>query len=97
MIPTVVIDDFYYGPYPSYFDWWLLVPAVVQIALLIAIVVLVIRRLLSRRGPGTPPVERAQQVLRHRLAIGEIDPDDYAERMSLLRPGSSDRDRFRAD
>jgi putative membrane protein len=58
-------------------------------ALVITAVVLAIRYLTSTRGsaagsPG-PGQTRAEDVLAERFARGEIDEDDYRQRLSALR------------
>ncbi|MGH3677659.1 MAG: SHOCT domain-containing protein [Mycobacterium sp.] len=77
-------------------DWgwggWLLmtVAMIVFWALLITAVVLLVRYLVSAsRGSGVPPTAAgpgsAEETLAQRYARGEIDDDEYRQRLTLLR------------
>jgi putative membrane protein len=47
----------------------------------------------GRRGePGRHPIETAHEVLRRRLASGEITPEQYEERKTLLDRDAASKD-----
>jgi len=59
-------------------------------ALLITAIILAIRYLATSRGPAATPPSipghvRAEDVLAERFARGEIDDNDYRQRLALLR------------
>ncbi|MGD1218389.1 SHOCT domain-containing protein [Streptomyces krungchingensis] len=57
-------------------------------ALIIAVAVLLFRALDRPRGhTGTPATPPAEDILRERLARGEIDEDEYRRRLDALRAG----------
>jgi putative membrane protein len=67
--------------------WGWIVGAIFMIAILTLVVVLIVR-LTSHPTPPTttePPRRSAEDVLADRLARGEIDPDEYRERLEALR------------
>ena len=80
-----------YGGYGGGWGWvgWIItaVVLVVIFAALIAAVVVAIRYLSGHRGgPGASQQARgAEDVLAERFARGEIDADEYRQRVTLLR------------
>jgi putative membrane protein len=68
--------------------WWLLSLGVML--MLIALVVVLVVRITSPSQPrtpsaGLPPRTSAEKVLADRMARGEIDTDEYRQRLSALR------------
>ena len=78
-----------------YDDWgwggWLLMTLVMIVfwAAVITAVVMAVRYLASSRRPGPNPgasgPTRAEDLLAERYARGEIDDDEYRQRLTLLR------------
>ena len=70
---------------------WLLMTLVMIVfwAAVITAVVLAVRYLADSRHPGgglpTPRPARAEDLLAERFARGEIDDDEYRQRLTLLR------------
>jgi putative membrane protein len=74
----------------GWLGWVLMTAGMVAFwALLITAIVLVIRYLATSRGPANPPSVpaqiRAEQVLAERFARGEIDDNEYRQRLAQLR------------
>ena len=79
---------YWYGDQMSGWGYALMtVSMVVFWALVIAVVVALIRYLGGRQPGGSRPVERPtpEQVLAERFARGEIDQDEYHQRLETLR------------
>jgi putative membrane protein len=78
-----------YGGDWGWGGWILMTVAMVAFwALLITAVVLVVRYLVTSRGTGAPPPlgrRSAEDLLAERYARGEIDDDEYRQRLALLR------------
>lgn len=69
----------------SWWGWLLMMLSMVGFwGLLIALVVVLVRRV----GPSDRPPEQRrpspEELLAERLARGELDPDDYRQRLSVL-------------
>lgn len=62
-------------------DGWF-IPMLVLLLLLVGVAV----ALAMRRGAGGQDQGRAHEILRQRLAAGEIDPDEYRQRAEMLGP-----------
>ncbi len=66
--------------------WWMTIMMIAFWGGLIWLAVTLIRR--SNHRPGPPPplpaVQTPQDVLAHRLARGEIGPDDYRQHLDAL-------------
>ncbi|MGB8503848.1 MAG: SHOCT domain-containing protein [Mycobacterium sp.] len=78
------------GGYGSGWGWvgWIItaIVLVVFFAVLITAVVVAARSLTGgHRGPGGHQVRGAEDVLAERFARGEIDADEYRQRVTLLR------------
>ncbi|MDZ4269676.1 MAG: SHOCT domain-containing protein [Mycobacterium sp.] len=68
--------------------WWILmaVLTVVFWAVVITVVVLAIRYVASDRGRSAAPTSaQAEDLLAERYARGEVDDDEYRQRLALLR------------
>jgi len=66
--------------------WILIVLAVVVPALILAVVLPLARTRLAPDGPVAPrPLPEAERVLADRFARGEIDTDEYEQRLHTLR------------
>jgi uncharacterized membrane protein len=52
--------------------------------ILVGVVVWLVVRTLGQRSPRSSPSE-AEEILRRRLAAGEIDGDEYERRLEILR------------
>ncbi len=91
------MNGWYYGNGPGGGGWWFM--AVMMIAFWVVVVIAVIAALRHWRGPGdqrvgpyppappSPPTENPLEVLRLRLAKGEIDGDEFERRRTLLNEG----------
>jgi putative membrane protein len=87
-----------WGPYwQAGMGWWMIIPALFWIALLVAIIWGVARLTSGRGAPQAPPGSTAEEILRQRYARGEIDAQTYEEMRSritgdrsrgLTRPGA---------
>jgi putative membrane protein len=64
--------------------WWMLLMAGFWIAVIVAIVLLVPSLAGGGTRPGHDPKTGARQILAERYAQGEIDSDEYAERLRTL-------------
>jgi putative membrane protein len=72
--------------------WWRGLIAVVVLAAIIGVVVWAVVRVTSHRRPSadstaSPGRMSAEDVLADRLARGEIDTEEYRQRLSALRGG----------
>ena len=79
-----------------FFDWWwpapwLLLPALVCVAMLVAMLVMVgmffwacMGRRPWWRRPGTSDDDQALEILRRRFASGEIEDQEYEQRRQAL-------------
>jgi putative membrane protein len=85
---------FRYGNGPFEVAWWpmLLVGLfwIVVVALLVYAAIRILRpgaphQPTSLPGPAAPPVDAPEEILARRFATGEIDADEYAKRIELLR------------
>ncbi len=88
------MNGWYYGNGPGGGGWWFM--ALMMIAFWVVVVIAIIAALRHWRGPGhhyvgpyppsvTPPTgENPLEVLRLRLAKGEIDADEFERRRALL-------------
>jgi putative membrane protein len=69
--------------------WWWLLGLRVMLLLIALVVVLVVRitspSQLRTPSVGRPPRTSAEEVLADRMARGEIDTDEYRQRLSALR------------
>lgn len=66
--------------------WWMLLWGALGLALLTLVVVATVRLVRGRSsGELQLPASPAEQELRQRYAAGEIGPDEYAERLHILR------------
>lgn len=66
--------------------WWMALWAAVLIALITLLVAGTVRLLRGRpHGERDLPQGHAEAELRRRYATGEIDHDDYAQRLTILR------------
>ena len=93
------MNGWYYGNGPGGGGWWFM--AFMMIAFWVVVVIVVIAALRHWRGPGhqhqhvgpyppaptAPPSENPLEVLRLRLAKGEIDADEFERRRALLNEG----------
>jgi putative membrane protein len=84
----------WYGSNWGWGAWSLMTVGMVAFwALLITSVVLVVRYLVTPDGAGAAALDRkgAEDLLAERYARGEIDTDEYGQRVALLRerPASS--------
>ena len=62
--------------------WWPMGIGLIILALVIGLLVWLVVRVINRRsGSGGS----AEELLRHRFAAGEIDAEEYAQRLELLR------------
>jgi putative membrane protein len=93
-----------WGPYwQGGMGWWMIIPALFWIALLVAIIWGVVRLTSGRGASGgrdatqAPPGPTAEEILRQRYARGEIDARTYEEMREritgdrsreLTRPGA---------
>ena len=66
--------------------WWI-VGLVMMVALIALVVVLVMRTSTPQHAPETPRRTTAEELLAERLARGEIDADEYRQRLTALRGG----------
>jgi putative membrane protein len=66
--------------------WWLMGLVVVLIVVAVVLVVWLVTRPshAAGSGPSADPNAGARRILAERLARGEIDPDEYQERLSHL-------------
>jgi putative membrane protein len=76
----------------SWWGWLLMTLTMVGFwALLIALIVVLVRRV----GPSDRPPEQRrpdpEQLLAERLARGEIDPDEYRQRLQVVREDAARR------
>ena len=72
----------------SGFGWlWMLVPLLFWGGLLALVAWVVVKIFPSRRGDGASEgsTGRAEEILRERLACGEIDADEYENSLEVLR------------
>ena len=72
--------------------WWRGLIALAVLAVIIGLVVWAVVRLTSHRQPSAPAMAppgrmSAEDVLADRLARGEIDSEEYRQRLSTLRGG----------
>jgi putative membrane protein len=67
--------------------WWVMGLGMFICIILLAVSVGLVVWLINRGGTGrrTEGSDEAQDLLRRRFASGEIDADEYARRMALLR------------
>ena len=63
--------------------WWPMGIGMVIWIVIIGVAVWLVVRALSRGTTG--PGESAESLLRHRFASGEIDEEEYAKRLEVLR------------
>lgn len=80
----------WYGNNWGWGGWSLMTVGMVAFwALLITAVVLVVRYLVTPDGAGAAPQGRpsAEDLLAERYARGEIDADEYQQRVALVRAG----------
>lgn len=65
---------------------WMLLWAVVGVAVLVALVVGTVRLIRRANGEGSPDDRgSAEEILRRRLAAGEIDEDEYYRLRAALK------------
>ena len=68
--------------------WWMALMMLAVLAVVAALIILVFRRgdgPSRRADPSrTPPEQSPQAILAERLARGEIEPEDYSARLSIL-------------
>ena len=66
--------------------WWMVIMMIVFWGGLIWLAVTLMRRGNHRTGPpsATPAMQTPQEVLAHRLARGELGPDDYRQHIDAL-------------
>lgn len=67
----------------------------VLVLILVLVLVGVAVALASSQGTGGQGQTRAHDILRQRLAAGEIDPDEYQQRAELLGPDRADNSSLR--
>lgn len=67
--------------------WWPLIP--IAWAVFLIVVVIVAAVVLSRRGIGWHRQPSAETVLAERYARGEIDEDEYRQRLAVLKESAS--------
>jgi putative membrane protein len=71
--------------------WWGWLIGLAVLAVIVGLVVWAVRRTTSHTqsgGPASPPTRRsAEEVLTDRLARGEIEIEEYRQRLSALRDG----------
>ncbi|MGC4987457.1 SHOCT domain-containing protein [Streptomyces sp. DT193] len=84
---------FWYDHDVSGWGWFAMSAGMILFWALIITVAVLLFRTLNRpqehtHVPATPP---AEDILRERLARGEIDEDDYQRRLNALRAGSVTR------
>ncbi len=78
-----------YGPYGSG-DW---VALIVMAVFMVIFLVLVVWGIVALSGPGRGPwrgqgdPQAPEQILARRLAMGEIDEEEYQRRLAALRRG----------
>lgn len=63
--------------------WWPMAIGLIVWAVIIGLAVWLVVRALSQRGSASGG--SAEELLRHRFANGEIDSEEYAKRLELLR------------
>ncbi|MEI5525473.1 SHOCT domain-containing protein [Streptomyces brasiliscabiei] len=80
---------FWYDHNVSGWSWFAMSAGMILFwALIITVGVLLIRALDSpREHPHTPAAPTPEDILRERLARGEIDEEDYRRRLNALNPG----------
>jgi putative membrane protein len=67
--------------------WWFVVGLVLVLLLIGLVVALLVRTGAAPEHPVAPQRSAAEELLAERLARGEIDPDEYRERLTALRGG----------
>lgn len=65
--------------------WWILLVGAVGLAWLTLAVVVIVRLVRGAPGERQIPAGHAEEQLRQRYAAGEIDHDEYVERVTILR------------
>lgn len=73
----------YWGMHHDFGSWWAM-----GIGLVIWVVIIAVAVWLVVRAVGQGPArsgESAEDLLRHRFAAGEIDEEEYAKRLEVLR------------
>lgn len=79
------------GPWadePGFWGAWMLVPALLWVAVLGLVAWGALRMFSVRRG-GVRMVDSAEEILRGRFARGEVDVETYERSLDTLRRGSS--------
>jgi putative membrane protein len=69
----------------NYGGWWMMGIWVLVWVVVIGLAVWLILRSMGRDRAGRP--SEAEEILRRRFASGEIDADEYARRLEVLRHG----------
>ncbi|MFE9773372.1 SHOCT domain-containing protein [Streptomyces sp. NPDC005931] len=80
---------FWYDHDVSGWGWFAMSAGMILFWALIITFAVLLFRALSRPGepPHTPVTPSAEDILRERLARGDIDEDDYRRRLNVLRAG----------
>lgn len=73
----------FYGRHHDLAAWWPMGISMVIWVIIIAVAVWLVVRALSHGPAGSG--ESAQELLRRRYAAGEIDEEEYAKRLEVLR------------
>ncbi|MDI2098371.1 SHOCT domain-containing protein [Ruicaihuangia caeni] len=81
--------------------WWMWIPGLLLMALVVAAIVVLIVLLTRSTGQGrgwtggmdhgAPPHDRARQLLEERLVRGEVTPQQYRELLETLESGRRGR------
>ncbi|MGW5063642.1 SHOCT domain-containing protein [Streptomyces sp. NPDC004096] len=81
---------FWYDHDVSGWGWFAMSAGMILFWALIITVAVLLFRALNRRQehPGTPAAAAPEDILRERLARGEIDEDDYRRRLNALHAGT---------
>jgi putative membrane protein len=71
--------------------WWMLVPLLLLLLVLVVTVVWAVVAMAGGRPRSRTPREEPEGVLAERFARGEIDEQEYRQRLAVLRSCQRDR------
>jgi putative membrane protein len=73
--------------------WWMMVPLLLLLLALVVAAVWAVVAMTGGRPRGREPREEPERILAERFARGEIDEQEYRQRLDVLRGGTRPRQR----